>query len=211
MGTLRTRTNRAINHRGKNSARSLEKHARFPYNDMQMYLTTIPRGVCDPVVAQTNRIRHVLARINVKFRNNCRNDDRPRNSLWTHSVAFNLFIDTRNILSNETTVAFFRGCRIGFGLGRYRRKRQLTSRREVSVGWDSFNHHHPFSSGLPIALVRCTGRKCASIRATPRLLNYSHPRLTLTPTVRPSPSTNRPPIPNAKNFIKWHRRALWKR
>lgn len=41
---VRTRANRVINHRGKNSANSLEKHARFPYNDMQMYLTTIPRG-----------------------------------------------------------------------------------------------------------------------------------------------------------------------
>jgi len=78
MRILRTRTNRAINHRGKNSANSLEKHARFSYNDMQMYLTTIPH---DPVVVQTNRIRRVLARVNVKF-HNCRNviDDRPRNS-----------------------------------------------------------------------------------------------------------------------------------
>jgi len=25
----------------------LQKHARLPYNDMQMYLTTIERGICD--------------------------------------------------------------------------------------------------------------------------------------------------------------------
>lgn len=109
---VHTRANRVINHRGKNSANSLEKHARFPYNDMQMYLTTIPHGVCDPVVSQTNRIRRirVLARVSAKFHNR-RNGYRRSPPIEIHNGRarddFNLFIDILNILSNETTVFFF--------------------------------------------------------------------------------------------------------